>query len=528
MKLLRSIAKRWRNLSFSTATAPQGLSLNLAAEGQSYVGPVPSMPEGSAGHKALIDAFFEIVDDKKPQVFCDVGANRGEAGRRALAGNPDMNVFGFEANPKIHQMYASVNIKAGVNWINKAISAQTGDLELYIPRVLARAFKNGTLSEQIVIEAEDTGKSSILRRDENAEYDIVKVPTVTLDDYLRMFAPDGRVALWIDVEGAASAVLDGAAETLNRTDVLVVEVEGFAFWQDQTLVANIIDTLQRKGFIPVLRDREYEDAQFNIIFIRKDEDYRLLAARIGRVTTPPVLHGSHDNSMPSASGTPLIIPCFNNPSFCRSILEQSLAVGFEDITFVDNASEMSGMLHFLEEAESSGAKVERLEQNLGPHKSIFTTERLTNLPRYFCVTDPDLSFNPALPSDFIEIMAETLAETQFSKVGFALDISNRSEMKTEKFEIEKNRHDHIWEWEEQFWAKRINFTSGGDAVYQAAVDTTFALYDKNRFVVEQFFDSLRMGGRFTATHLPWLNLNSIPKSEERFYRDTQKHSYYLK
>ena len=524
MKLFRSISKRWRNLKNGK---DKDLCLSLSVEAQSYVGAVPAMPEGDAGHRATVDAFFEIVNAKKPQIFCDIGANQGEAGRRALSTDMRMLVFGFEANPTIHKMHANVNIDAGVNWVNLAISNRTGEINLYIPRILERAYSNGKLSKRVTIEAENTGKSSILRRAENSEYNVVNVPTETLDNYLRRHAPNGRVALWIDVEGAASAVLGGAMETLDRTDVLIVEVEGFSFWQDQALVTSIIDILRRKGFIPVLRDREYGDAQFNIVFVREDAKLQSVAARISQLTTPTVLKSGVNNASPSKRDTPLFIPSFNNTSYCASMLKQAIALGFEDITFVDNASDVPEMQRFLDEAEVLGAKVERLRHNIGPRESIFTDERLSNLPRYFCVTDPDLKFNPALPPDFLEIMAEAIAKVKLGKIGFALDISNRPGMKLEKFEIEKDRHYHIWEWEQQFWAKRLEFTTGGDAIYEASVDTTFALYDRDRFVPKRLLEALRIGGRFTAIHLPWLDLNSLPTDEEMHYRATQKHSYYL-
>ncbi|MEL6914704.1 MAG: hypothetical protein AAFP13_09380 [Pseudomonadota bacterium] len=171
--------------------------------------------------------------------------------------------------------------------------------------------------------------------------------------------------------------------------------------------------------------------------------------------------------------------------------------------------------------------MERLSKNLGPQAAIFQAERLSELPRYFCVTDPDLVFNPALPPDFLADLARAMAEHQKGKAGFALDISDRAALKQTKFSIKPPEVHHIWDWEEQFWTNRLGFTPGQDPIYAAAIDTTFALYDQERFDPANFLDALRIGGRFTARHLPWYRAHSLPEDEERAYRETQQHSFYL-
>ena len=467
---------------------------------------------------------------KRPEIFCDIGANKGEAGRRALALVPEMKVFGFEANPKIHSRYKKINIDSGVFWINSAVADQNGKLVLYIPKVLARALKGQNLVSERVVEAEDTGKSSLLKRDENAEYEAVEVPAVALDKFLEEHAPVGRVALWIDVEGAASLVLKGAAATLGRTDIIIVEVEGFSFWQNQALVMQVMDTLYTLGFVPVLRDREYQDAQFNIIFLRNGEDIALQKNWIGNAldkSRNTLSKRSRPNHLLTPSSVPVLVPCFNNPSHAENMLAQLQSLGFTDITFVDNASSSLDMHRWLDEATLRGAQVERLAENVGPRDSIFTRERLAKLPRWFCVTDPDLQLNPALPKDFLEIMADATAKHRIAKAGFALDISNRKELRQEQFDIDGTNY-HIWEWEKKFWARSLDFTSSYDTIFRANLDTTFSLYDLKRFNNEEMMKALRIGGRFTAKHLPWLLAPTMLEEEDKVYRASQKFSYYVR
>lgn len=502
----------------------------LDSDSQSYVGTIPATSSGPDGHRAALDVFFDLIAMKKPETFCDIGANKGEAGRRALARVPGMKVFGFEANPKIHSRYKKVNVDSGVFWINTAVADQNGKLVLYIPKVLARALKGQNLVSERVVEAEDTGKSSLLKRDENAEYEAVEVPAVALDKFLEEHAPVGRVALWIDVEGAASLVLKGAAATLVRTDIIIVEVEGFSFWQNQALVMQVLDTLYAAGFVPVLRDREYHDAQFNIIFLRSGDDISLQKNWIGtaldktRIATSRTAQLNQDLTPQSV---PVFVPCFNNPSHAENMLVQLQLLGFANITFVDNASNSLDMHRWLDEAARRGAHVERLAENLGPRDSIFTGQRLAQLPRWFCVTDPDLQFNPALPADFLQILADATATHHIAKAGFALDISNRHHLRQEKFRIGRADY-HIWEWERKFWDTELGRTSSNDTIFRADIDTTFALYDLTKFRKNDAMKALRIGGRFTAQHLPWLLHATMLEEEARFYRASQKFSYYVR
>jgi hypothetical protein len=207
------------------------------------------------------------------------------------------------------------------------------------------------------------------------------------------------------------------------------------------------------------------------------------------------------------------------------MLKQLLDCGFRDITFIDNASDSDAMKSLLEIAAQSGAKVERLDDNIGPRECIFANDRIKRLPRWFCVTDPDLEFNSALPSNFLESLAEIMLRNRTGKAGFALNIARPKALRQEKFNIGEKDY-FIWEWEQRFWANRIDFTAGGDPVYRADIDTTFALYDLHQFTRKRFMSALRVGGRMTAEHLPWYPSLAMTESELSHYRASQKFSYY--
>jgi FkbM family methyltransferase len=512
------------------------ISLDISAK----IGGIPTAVAGGGGHAVVVDAFFEILSSLKPDVFCDIGANMGEAGQRAKIQLEGIHVFSFEANPRIHKIFEQQNVEKGLSWNNLAVSDREGKLSLYIPRVLERALEKGEFVAKRVSESNVTGKSSLLKRDEKAEYDVVEVDTIRLDNFLASHAPSGRVALWIDVEGAASLVLDGAPETLDRCDVLIIETEGFSFWKEQVLADQTIERLQMQGFEAVARDREYQDAQFNIIFVRGSvpnfsEIMSIISHKLSNqaVTSAAIIRPSAKANWPDV---PMLIPCFNNPAYCKQMVDQLLKIGCTNISLIDNASTFGPMLDFLENVEGGSVRVDRLTENMGPRKSIFGNDRLKNIGRYFCVTDPDIEFNKALPANFLEIMAEEMEKENIGKIGFALDIGNNCKLKQEPFDIDGTAYT-VWQWEKQFWNNRVGFTRFGDPIYSAAVDTTFALYDSEVFdyryddspaSLKKLLASLRIGGRFTAQHLPWLVEPTLSNTEAEAYRSSQKFSYYTR
>ena len=94
----------------------------------------------------------------------------------------------------------------------------------------------------------------------------VTVAATTLDAFFADRPPAG-CAVWIDVEGAAHLVLDGAHELLGDTQVLIIEVEERAVWSGQKVRREVVAELRRLGFVPVARDFQAR-LQFNIVFIR--------------------------------------------------------------------------------------------------------------------------------------------------------------------------------------------------------------------------------------------------------------------
>ena len=460
----------------------------------------------------LRSLYFDLLRRLQPDVCCDVGAYDGQAALVAKEVAPGSEVYAFEANPEIYKLHRTRLENAGVRYLNLAINERSGEVTVYAPCTLSKAWDNGRIVNASITEPSDTGKTSLLHRNEAATYREFTVASRSLDDFFATKVRDSRAcrfALWIDVEGAAELVLLGAETVLATTVAIFVELEGYPFWREQRTAERAIEFLMERGFVPVARDREYGDDQFNVLFVRTT--YRDALDDLAR---RPRVHPLRD--------VPVLIPVFNNPTYLRKMIEQLRGVGLPNIIVVDNGSEYPPFLDYLDSLEGK-LSVVRLKENSGPRRLFSDAALYDHLPQYFCLTDPDLEFNPDLPSDFLQHLTDLTTRYRVGKAGFSLDISDPEKMIAAPFQIGEERY-RIWEWEAQFWQTRLE--EKDDPAYRASIDTTFAVYNKEFFCAENFLDAIRVAGRYTARHLPWYADHRLPSEEADFYRASSKHSFY--
>lgn len=222
--------------------------------------------------------------------------------------------------------------------------------------------------------------------------------------------------------------------------------------------------------------------------------------------------------------TPILIPCFNALTYTKQMVQRLQSLGMTNIILMDNGSTYGPFVDYLSVIEG-GVRVVGDGANHGPHHVCKDLSLLATLPDVFCITDPDIELGSNIPKDFVQQLYNVTEGLRVGKAGLALEIADRDAMIATDFKIGA-RTCKIWEWEAQFWERRVSDTLDGDPIYRADVDTTFAVYNKKYFRAENFFDAVRVAGRYTCRHLPWYRATIVPREEAEWYRERTKHSFY--
>ena len=215
------------------------------------------------------------------------------------------------------------------------------------------------------------------------------------------------------------------------------------------------------------------------------------------------------------SEIPIFIIAYNQYTFVKNMVEQlQKYVSSNRIHILDNKSTYAPMVDYLISIEST-VHVHRMDRNYG-HKVINKIDTFTTSKKYI-ITDPDLTFNKNLPTNFISTLEFISDKYKSGKVGFALDISSNV-----RLDVLYNGQNPI-EWESQFWRNRID--NSDYELYAADIDTTFCLINK-----DYIGNTIRIAGNFTCIHRPWLIgwQDDIPKDELDFYKTNNISSCWIK
>ena len=198
----------------------------------------------------------------------------------------------------------------------------------------------------------------------------------------------------------------------------------------------------------------------------------------------------------------VVIPTFNNGRDVLNLVSQLSNHGLDRYFLLDGGSTDRETVLLLGLFALEG-RVGEIPSNPGPlfyakHRSFYE-----KLPDVFCVTDPDLQFNPRLPRNFMKNLFTLTEEFEVGKAGFALSIDGVLDQRT----LIAGRFYSVTEWESKFWqTPRAN--SLGLEVFEAPLDTTFAVYNKRFFQATAHFDAVRVAGDYAAKHLPWFAVES--------------------
>jgi FkbM family methyltransferase len=106
------------------------------------------------------------------------------------------------------------------------------------------------------------------------------VRSVTIDRVVREATAEGPFLLKVDVQGAELDVLQGAEHTLSDSELVVLEVSFFKFFQDGPECADIVAFMKARGFVPYdIVARQYRPldgalSQADIAFVKENSHFR--------------------------------------------------------------------------------------------------------------------------------------------------------------------------------------------------------------------------------------------------------------
>lgn len=217
---------------------------------------------------------------------------------------------------------------------------------------------------------------------------------------------------------------------------------------------------------------------------------------------------------------PVFIVAYNNGKYVKNIVIQLNELKIKPIIF-NNASTDKNTIDTLNEINLSGnANLINSNKNWG-HLIGFLEPIYKVLPNFFAYSDPDLKLNTNLDHRFLRVLADLTKQYNVFKAGFALNllpneiIANGTHKILRRKPIFFEKTFSIREWEAQFWRTQLSHSQL--EIYSAAIDTTFAVYNKSNYAGD-FFDAVRVAGNYQAIHLPWFpNLDIITNEDKKKY-----------
>jgi FkbM family methyltransferase len=208
--------------------------------------------------------FTTLLSKMQINTICDVGSMNGAEALAFRAAVPQASVYALEPNPhNLQLMHADPALQKhhiGVQPLAASNYDGVGDFFLVEADYSRPNFRRGL--------------SSLHRRWDPLypSTSVVQVRTTRLDTFLAdKCRPQTRIALWIDAEGKAYEVIEGAAGVIERVYLVHVEVETTpCIGAEQKLYPEVKALLQRQGFAELATDQPHSGEQFNALFARCD------------------------------------------------------------------------------------------------------------------------------------------------------------------------------------------------------------------------------------------------------------------
>lgn len=207
--------------------------------------------------------------------------------------------------------------------------------------------------------------------------------------------------------------------------------------------------------------------------------------------------------IPAPSRIPIIINNFNRLTYLQELIEGLERRGCSNIIILDNQSNYPPLLQWY---RTCPYKIIFLDRNYG-YKALWDSGVYRQYRHSFYVyTDSDVTLDKDCPDDFMAHFVDLLRRYPLClKAGFGIRIDDLPDCYDKKEEVIGH--------ERKFWEHPLE-----DGVYQAQIDTTFALYRPYCYgPANDHHMMIRTGYPYLIRHLPWYIDSSNLDEENRYY-----------
>lgn len=199
--------------------------------------------------------------------------------------------------------------------------------------------------------------------------------------------------------------------------------------------------------------------------------------------------------------TPIFICSKDRLSYLKKLLLTLVSQGYWNINIIDTGSTYPPMEQFLNTRDFT---IIRVAQSPEPHLSLWTFNILDHLNITVPYVYTDCDCVPDCPHDWVAHLYGLMAKyPRFKKAGLGLRIDDLPDQYARKREV--------IDFEQRFWTTPLETDA-----YDSSIDTAIALYQPS--IRQHIFASIRTGGTYRASHLPWYENSASPTDEDRWYK----------
>lgn len=220
-------------------------------------------PAGSSrAQKGQFSEFFTHVKTLgfRPRTVIDVGVALGTV--ELYAPFPDAKFVLVEPLEEFRPHLEAIASRYDATCHLAAAGPTNGEVRI---RVFGRQS-----SSSVLPVTEDTGSAKDAR--------FRTVPMITLDSISDSL--EAPIVLKLDVQGAELLALDGAAQTLSKTEIVLMETNLFQFHPGMPQFGEVVDYMSKRGFVVydilggLLRPRDNALGQVDLVFVKEDGFFR--------------------------------------------------------------------------------------------------------------------------------------------------------------------------------------------------------------------------------------------------------------